>query len=122
MVDKLRDGFERDSVRRDNPFDTPTGYSGQEYSREREAAELRRDPPGGKRPADDVTFAAEGNDPPETGRRAFFDPATGEVHGSGSGAGGGNAGEDFASDAAAGSGYPRTFSDGEAAAVKPYSD
>lgn len=103
MADKLSDGFERDPARRDNPFDTPTGYSGQEYSREREAAELRRDPPGGKR-AGDRAPEADGNDPPEAGRRPFVDPATGEVHGSGAGAGGGNPGEDFDSDPAAGGG------------------
>ncbi|MCU6453446.1 hypothetical protein LPN01_05080 [Sphingomonas sp. A2-49] len=44
--------------------------------------------------------------PPDNGRRASIDPRTGEVHGSGSGAGGGNPGEDFASDAAGGDGYP----------------
>jgi hypothetical protein len=44
--------------------------------------------------------------PPENGRRAGIDPRTGEVHGSGSGAGGGNPCEDFASDAAGGDGYP----------------
>ena len=52
-------------------------------------------------PPDDVM-------PPDNGRRAFFDQKTGTVHGSGAGAGGGNPGEDFASDAAAGDGYPQT--------------
>ncbi len=42
--------------------------------------------------------------PPEAGRRASFDPKTGEVHGSGAGAGGGNPGEDYDSDSAAGDG------------------
>lgn len=49
--------------------------------------------------------------PPENGKRARVDPATGEVHGAGSGAGGGNAGEDFDSDPATGSGYPVTGAD-----------
>lgn len=40
----------------------------------------------------------------ERGKPAVFDPATGEVRGSGSGAGGGNPGEDYDSDPAAGSG------------------
>ena len=46
--------------------------------------------------------------PPDNGRRASVDPKTGEVHGSGAGAGGGNPGEDFASDSAAGEGFPYT--------------
>jgi hypothetical protein len=50
--------------------------------------------------------------PPENGHRASFDPATGAVHGSGSGAGGGQPGEDFDSDAAAGDGYPITGGEG----------
>ena len=45
--------------------------------------------------------------PPENGKRARVDPATGEVHGAGSGAGGGNAD----SDPATGSGYPVTGAD-----------
>jgi hypothetical protein len=41
----------------------------------------------------------------ERGKRAGFDPRTGEVHGSGSGAGGGgNAHEDYDSDSKAGAG------------------
>ena len=40
----------------------------------------------------------------ERGRPAGFDPRSGEVTGSGSGAGGGNPGEDFDSDPMAGSG------------------
>jgi len=49
--------------------------------------------------------------PPDNGKRASIDPVTGEVHGAGSGAGGGNAGEDFDSDPATGSGYPQTGAD-----------
>lgn len=37
--------------------------------------------------------------PPEDGRRAWIDQKTGAVHGSGAGAGGGQPGEDFDSDA-----------------------
>lgn len=41
----------------------------------------------------------------ERGKRASFDPVSGEVHGSGSGAGGGgNPREDYDSDAASGAG------------------
>lgn len=43
----------------------------------------------------------------ERGRRATFDPKSGEVHGSGSGAGGGgNPREDYDSDPMAGAGVP----------------
>lgn len=42
--------------------------------------------------------------PPENGKRAWIDSATGTVHGSGVGAGGGSEGEDFDSDRAAGDG------------------
>ena len=49
------------------------------------------------------------SDTDERGKRASFDPQSGEVHGSGSGAGGGgNPDEDFDSDAAAGGGAPPT--------------
>lgn len=103
---RIRDSYES-PVRRDNPFDTPEGYSGQEYTREREATLARLDPPGGKAGRGDTPDAA-GDMPPENGRRAFFDPETGAVHGSGSGAGGGNPGEDFDSDPSAGDGRPHT--------------
>ena len=90
-----------------NPFDNPTGLTGQAYAQEREA-EMGRQKPSGhpligdpavvSRPDDDL----QGRDiPPENGRRAWIDPRTGEVHGSGVGAGGGNGGEDF-DDATAG--------------------
>lgn len=75
-------------------FDRDRGYSGQDYNREDAERQEREDPSGRVDPdatgAGD-TIAADGNDPPEPGRRASFDPVTGE------------AGEDYASDAAAGS-------------------
>jgi hypothetical protein len=47
----------------------------------------------------------ERTDRDERGRRASFDPKSGEVHGSGSGAGGGgNPGEDYDGDPMAGAG------------------
>ncbi len=91
-----------------NAFDTPTGYSGQDYLREREAAEgdvrpsghpLTGDPATATPPAAD---AGGRNIPPENGRRGWIDPDTGEVHGSGAGAGGGNSGEDFDDESPAG--------------------
>lgn len=110
----------KESARRDNPFDTSTGYSGQDYHRDREEAERRLDPPGGQLPeAGQVPDEESGDVPPENGRRAFFDPATGKAHGSGSGAGGGNPGEDFDSDSAAGSGYPQTGAEDEARIIEP---
>lgn len=96
-----------------NPFDSDKGFYGLDYNKDREAALGKQQPSG--------TVAAEPTDdgpprdpalPPENGRRASFDPATGEVHGSGSGTGGGNPGEDFASDSAAGDGYPITGGEG----------
>ena len=44
--------------------------------------------------------------PSDNGARARIDPRTGEVHGSGVGAGGGSTGEDFSSDSATGDGQP----------------
>ena len=44
--------------------------------------------------------------PHDNGVRASIDPVTGEVRGSGVGAGGGSAGEDFSSDSATGDGQP----------------
>ena len=76
-----------------NPFDADDGFYGLDYNTDREA-ELGRQMPSG-------TVAARPTDagppqdpemPPENGRRAYFDPKTGAVHGSGSSAGGGNPG------------------------------
>lgn len=82
------------------------GYSGQEYDADGFAIDraLRRSAEGVLRPP----IARDDRFPPDNGRRAFFDEQTGEVHGSGAGAGGGNPGEDFASDPAAGDGFPQT--------------
>jgi hypothetical protein len=92
-------------VQRGEMGDGP-GYSGQEYDADDFAADraLKESAEGTRR------FAKSADDrlPPENGRRASFDERTGEVRGSGVGAGGGNPGEDFASDPAAGDGYPQT--------------
>jgi hypothetical protein len=82
------------------------GYSGHEYDANDFAIDraLAKSAAGKPAPvADD-----DGTLPPENGRRAFFDQKTGAVRGSGVGAGGGCAGEDFASDPAAGDGFPVT--------------
>jgi len=82
------------------------GYSGQEY----DANDFAADRALAKSAAGDSKAPCDADDrfPPENGRRAFFDERTGAVHGSGAGAGGGNPGEDFASDPAAGDGFPQT--------------
>ena len=93
-----------------NAFDTDKGYSGQDYTRDREAKEGAKAPSGtvATRPGDSRPREAVTDLPPGAGRRASFDPETGEVHGSGAGAGGGNPGEDYDSDAASGDGFPQT--------------
>ncbi len=91
-----------------NAFDRDTGYSGQDYQRDREAAEGAARPSGHPLTGDPATVTPPAADPqgrdipPENGRRGWIDPATGEVHGSGSGAGGGNPGESFDDESPAG--------------------
>lgn len=82
------------------------GYSGQEYDANDFASDRAL-----KASVDKASVASpepSADLPPENGRRAFFEEADGEVHGSGVGAGGGSPGEDFASDPAAGDGFPLT--------------
>lgn len=55
----------------------------------------------------------------ERGRRATFDPASGAVRGSGSGAGGGAPGEDYDDDAAAGGGGAEPVGPDDENAPKP---
>lgn len=80
------------------PFSRPAGYAGEDYSIADERALGAQAPSGtvaaqpGEHVPDDASM------PPDNGQRASFDPATGAVHGSGSGAGGGNAGENFDDD------------------------
>ena len=99
-----------------NAFDSNQGVSGMGYSPAREQGEGDRHPSGEvgdvEPSASDEAPDADTDLPPQNGRRASFDPRTGEVHGSGAGAGGGNPGEDFDSDSASGDGYPQTGSEG----------
>ncbi|WP_375393888.1 HAD family hydrolase [uncultured Sphingomonas sp.] len=103
------DNVDPERTRPKSAFDAPDGYSGQDYSREREEAEGRKQP-GGHPLAGDVEHAdarprEDDRDIPEdTGRPGAFDPLTGEASGSGSGAGGGNGGEDLDADTASGAG------------------
>lgn len=98
-------------AREPNASDQPRGYSGQEYHREREAAE-------GDRVGEPPAPSPDGHPdlPPDNGARATVDQATGAVSGSGMGAGGGQSGEDLSSDAASGDGYPVTGGEGESSA------
>ena len=69
--------------------------------------------------------AMTGESASERGKRAAFDPVSGEVRGSGSGAGGeGNSDEDYAKDPMAGAGAeplkgPRPARDAAARAIDP---
>jgi hypothetical protein len=100
-----------------NAFDRSDGSSGQEYSSERALEEYGDSPvapvhEGGLPKGTAARGGEEGADlPPDNGSRAWINQKTGEVHGSGAGAGGGNPGEDFDSDRQAGSGYPLTGSE-----------
>ena len=107
MSDPTRTPVDPERLRGVNAFDQADGYSGQDYTLGREIAE-------GARAADAATPAdVDGRDlPPDAGRRAQVDPATGAVHGSGAGAGGGNPGEDFDTASASGGTYPITGGEG----------
>lgn len=100
--------------RRQPAFDKDEGTFGQGYTREDERRLGEQMPAGSVAPAGSRVGTPDSALPPENGRRASFDPATGEVHGSGSGAGGGNPGEDFEDDGSGGDGLPLTGkADGE---------
>lgn len=108
-----RSTIDPDHGPRPDPIDTPGGVTDDGYAVRAEADMGRDNPsgtvdarPGDRHPPQNPAL------PPENGRRASFDPRTGEVHGSGSGAGGGNPGEDFESDPAGGDGYPITAGEG----------
>lgn len=89
-------------------FDKDEGKFGQGYTLDDER-KLARDMPTGSVAAQESTVREEDPLlPPDNGRRASFDPVTGEVRGSGVGAGGGAAGEDMDEDRAGGDGTPAT--------------
>lgn len=76
-------------------FGKGKGYSGDEYDSADHAAERYLQNREGAHDAG-ADEPANGRDiPPEAGKRAYIDNRTGEVHGSGSSAGGGNPGEDI---------------------------
>ncbi|PZQ62881.1 MAG: hypothetical protein DI544_01420 [Sphingomonas taxi] len=94
--------------RRKPAFDRDEGTFGQAYTLDEERRLAGDMPAGSVAPA--ASRVAEDDEalPPDNGRRAAFDPATGEVRGSGVGAGGGSRGEDLDEDSAAGDGRPLT--------------
>lgn len=93
------------------PFNKPTGYSGQEYSRDDQAAFARLDP-GGQVNPDARSTPTEAEDDrdigPENGRRAWFDTGTGQLHGTGA-----REGEEFDEGTKGGAGYKQTGAPGE---------
>lgn len=91
------------------PHGRPMDFFGEDYSIAGEE-EMGRQQPSGHPLSGDTSIGdapvkdAGGRDfPPEAGRRAWFDSKTGEVHGSGSGAGSVDDGEDYDEDTAGGS-------------------
>jgi hypothetical protein len=76
-------------------FGQGEGYSGDEYDSSDHAAERHLQNRDGAPKAGDGEPAYGRDIPPEAGKRAYIDNKTGEVHGSGSSAGGGNPGEDI---------------------------
>ena len=106
MTDPDHARIDPERPRQGNAFDQPDGYSGQDYARAREQA----DGDAARPPA----FAGEqeADLPPDNGARASVDPTTGEVRGSGVGAGGGQGGEDLDSSSASGDSYQLTGGEG----------
>lgn len=80
-------GIDPERPREGRRADRATGYSGQEYDRDEPL-----DPPAATREPAPETVPGQ---PPEAGKRPSIDRPSGEVHGSGSGTGGGAAGEDY---------------------------
>jgi hypothetical protein len=85
----------KDANPADDGFGKGDGYSGDEYDSMDHAAERHlqnRD----RAPGVESVERDDGRDiPREAGKRAYIDNKTGEVHGSGASAGGGNPGEDI---------------------------
>ncbi|APX65279.1 hypothetical protein V3I01_01825 [Sphingomonas sp. gentR] len=81
----------------EKPFDHDRGHSGQAYHRDDEQAMGRAEPSGSvtTTPPAPGDGNADTSLPDDNGKRATVDPKTGEVHGSGAGAGGGNRGDEI---------------------------
>jgi hypothetical protein len=93
-------------------FDNDRGYSGQDYDL-REERRLGAESPAGSVNAKPSRAPADPDTSPDAGRRASFDPVTGETRGSGTGAGGGNPGVDPDHDSAGGDGPVITGADAD---------
>lgn len=106
-LDPANAGIDRERRRDAGPFDKDDHFTGQTYHRDAEQAQgdRHRDPPPVHDPDDPRDL------PPDNGRRAFV-AKDGSVHGSGSGIGGGNPGEDLDSSAASGDHEPVTGGEG----------
>jgi len=81
----------------EKPFDHDRGHSGQAYHRDDEQAMGRAEPSGSvtTTPPAPGDGNADTSLPDDNGKRATVDSKTGEVHGSGAGAGGGNRGDEI---------------------------
>ena len=89
-----------DRKRAGKPFADDRGYSGEDYRITDEEAQGRIHPSGEatswtRGPIDPEATHGDRDLPAEVGKRAWSDPKTGEVHGSGASAGGGAAGENY---------------------------
>ena len=94
-----------------NKDGTEGHYSGEEYD-SYEKAQPRNVEVGASRGNREANILASNAAPGESiptdaGRRAYIDEKTGEVHGSGSGAGGGNPTEDYGANTTGGGGEVR---------------
>lgn len=94
--------------RRKPAFDRDEGHTGQGYHIDEERKLAAEMPAGSVAPKPSQVGPNDPPLPPDNGKRASFDPVTGEVRGSGAGAGGGNPGEDMEEDRAGGDGTPVT--------------
>lgn len=81
----------------EKPFDHDRGHSGQAYHRDDEQAMGRAEPSGSVTTTPPAPGDGNANTslPDDNGKRATVDPKTGEVHGSGAGAGGGSRGDEI---------------------------
>jgi hypothetical protein len=89
-----------DEAAQKEPFNSDNGYSGQEYDIARERAQGRTLPSGTVDPKAKgaIVEGERSKTAPDKGRRASFDPKTGEVHGSGAADGVGDGRQDFTND------------------------
>ncbi|MEG3085678.1 hypothetical protein U1707_18720 [Sphingomonas sp. PB2P12] len=94
-----------------NEDGTEGHYSGEEYDsyQKKQPRNVEVGASRGNRKANVLASnaAADESIPADAGRRAYIDEKTGEVHGSGAGAGGGNPTEDYGANSTGGGGEVR---------------